>query len=126
MGTVIPIHSRRKFTRQEAEEILPIVKRITARTAATVDDLQDEMKFVPKDEPLYTRLVIRMQSEVKLWATRVFQLGCEPTGIWLVDFDAGDGWFSWRLGDDDLAFFNTHTRSGDMPSFGDLGDELTS
>ena len=33
-------------------------------------------------------------------------LGCEPRGIWLVDFDSGDGWFSWRYGDEDLSFFH--------------------
>jgi hypothetical protein len=130
MGLLIPIHSRRKFTRAEAEELLPIVRRITERTAYAVKEMRDELKWVPKQEPLYERLTSRFDSAVKLWARRMSNLGCEPDGFWIVRFDAEGGSFLWRLGDDELTFLSSSriygpnmdigdSRPSDSPPFGD-------
>ncbi len=108
MNNVIPIHSRRTFTKEDAEQILPIIKRITDRSACTLDDLKEELHWTPKDEPGFNRLKQELDLVVTRWATKVSRLGCEPKGIWLVDFDSGDGCFSWRYGDEDLSFFHPH------------------
>ena len=112
MGEVIPIHSRRTFSLEEAESLLPIVRRITERAALEVRDLQEQLRFVPHGEGLHQRLAAQADVAVRRWAIKISQLGCEPRGIWLVDFDAGSGWFSWRLGDERLAFFHAH----DLPA----------
>ncbi|MFH1830913.1 MAG: DUF2203 family protein [Pseudomonadota bacterium] len=108
MGEVIPIHSRRIFTQEEALDLLPIVRRITETVAADVSELQEQIRFVPYGEPLYKRLYSQIEQRVRRWAIKISKLGCEPRGIWLVDFDAGTGWFTWRLGDEGLAFFHSH------------------
>jgi hypothetical protein len=108
MGDVIPIHSRRTFSQDEAESLLPVVRRITERAALEVGSLQEQMRFVPHSEPLYDRLYSQIELAVRRWAIKISKLGCEPRGIWLVDFDAGDGWFTWRLGDERPAFFHSH------------------
>ena len=115
MGDLIPIHSRRTFSRDEAETLLPVVKRITERVAFEAAELQEKLKFIPHGEPLYDRTCSGIELAVRRWAIKISKLGCEPRGTWLVDFDAGDGWFTWRLGDEGLAFFNSHeSRPGGM------------
>ena len=108
MGAVIPIHSRRTFTQDEAEELLPIVRRVTEQAALRAQDLNEQLRWVPHEEPLHARLRSELDLIVRRWAIKVSKLGCEPRGVWLVDFDAGDGWFSWRLGDEHLSFFHPH------------------
>jgi len=108
MGEVIPIHSRRTFTKEEAESILPIIRRVTEGTSAEVAELQEKLKFVPPSEPLYDRIYSSIELAIRRWAVKISKLGCEPRGIWLVDFDAGEGWYTWRLGDDELCFFHSH------------------
>lgn len=108
MGEVIPIHSRRTFTHDEACTLLPIVKRITDRAAARFDEIREQLQWTPAEEPLGKRLQQDLDGVVRRWAVKVSQLGCEARGIWLVDFDAGNGWFSWRYGDDELVFFHPH------------------
>jgi hypothetical protein len=108
MGELIPIHSRRTFTQEEALDLLPIVRRITERVAAEVAEMQEQIRFVPYSEPLYQRLSSQIELAVRRWAIKISKLGCEPRGVWLVDFDAGEGWFTWRLGDKGLAFFHSH------------------
>mgnify|MGYP005640954739 CR=1 FL=1 len=117
MGSVIPINSSRIFTQDDAEELLPVVKRLAERAATTVTDLQEQLRWTPQEEPLYKRLSNKIESTVKIWATKISRLGCEPRGIWLVDFDAGEGWFSWRFGDDGLNFFHSHKFSIDRALF---------
>lgn len=107
MGMVIPIHSHRIFTREEAEELLPIVRRMTEQAASKAGDLQERLRFVPVEEHLHERLSIRLDTTVKMWAAKISHLGCEPRGIWLVDFETGDGWLSWRYGDDGLNYFHS-------------------
>lgn len=117
MGSVITINSRRTFTQRDAEELLPVVRRITERAATMVQDIQEQLRWIPSEEPLYKRLSAKLESEIRIWAAKVSRLGCEPCGIWLVDFDAGDGWFSWRYGEDNLNFFHTHSFSLDRALF---------
>lgn len=96
--------------------MLPIVRRITERAACQAMDIEERLRFIPREEPLHRRLRIRLETTYKLWAAKVERLGCEPRGIWLIDFDAGDGWFSWRYGDDGLNFFHSHSVSAKCPS----------
>ncbi len=110
MGDIIPIHTRRIFSEVEAVTLLPIIRRITERTAEIVETLQEQQRFVPHDEPLHERLQSQIDAEFKRWAIKVIKLGCEPHGVWLVNFDAGNGWYTWRLGDEGLTFF--HSQSG--------------
>jgi hypothetical protein len=37
------------------------------------------------------------------------QLGCLPKGIWLVDFDNGEGYYCWRYGDDQIEYFHGYS-----------------
>jgi hypothetical protein len=114
MGQVIHIHSQRIFTEGEASELLPVVKRITERAAARIDELKARLEWLPEGEPSSVRLKGKLEFELKRWILRISQLGCEPRGIWLVDFKADDGWFSWRYGDDSLNFFDSRRRSAGL------------
>lgn len=116
MGNVIPIHSQRIFTREEADLILPAVRRITVHAAKIADEIQNQLKFTPQDEPFSKRLRLELDAVVKNWALKIARLGLTPRGIWLVDFDAGNGWFSWRLGDEALSYFHPFSAPKDTSS----------
>jgi hypothetical protein len=107
MGELISIHKKRKFSESEAESILPIVKRITERTVSSIHDLESQIKFVPCGEPLRTRLQHNIETLISQWADKMMRLGCAPVGLWVVNFDADPGCFSWRYGDENLNYFNS-------------------
>lgn len=108
MGNVIPIHSHRRFSEADANAILPTVRRITDLAVCRAREIEDQLRFIPADEPLARRLRMELDSIITGWATKILRLGCTPRGIWLVDFDAGSGWFSWRHGDESLSYFHPH------------------
>ncbi|MBI3607499.1 MAG: DUF2203 family protein [Nitrospirae bacterium] len=37
------------------------------------------------------------------------QLGCEVKGLWLVDFDNGEGYYCWKYPEDELEYFHEYT-----------------
>lgn len=113
---MIPIHSRRVFSKDEAESILPVIRRITERASAAAGEINDQIKFIPADEPLHKRLNMELDMIVRQWAIKVAKLGVNPRGVWLVDFDAGNGWFSWRMGDEGLSFFHPHNTTDRDPA----------
>jgi hypothetical protein len=40
------------------------------------------------------------------WSEKILKLGCLPKGIWLVDFDNGEGYYCWRYGDEKIQYFH--------------------
>ncbi len=114
MGDVISIHSKKKFTQTEAESLLPVVRRITERAATAITDLESQLKFVPRGEPLHGRMQRNMESIISQWADKVMRLGCSPVGLWVVNFEAGKGCFSWRYGDEGLNHFTSHRKMDDF------------
>jgi hypothetical protein len=108
MAEIIPILHARTFSQEEAENLLPYVRRITASAAAEAEKITDQLRFIPRDEPIFNRLSTDLDLVIRRWAIKIKKLGLRPSGIWIVDFDAGEGWFSWRLGDESVSFFNAH------------------
>ena len=107
MGDVIQIHSKRIFSEEDAIAILPIIKKITYKAYDKVEEIKEQIEFVPPEEPLHNRLKMQLGIAVKGWAIKMTSLGCDPKGLWSVDFNAGEGAFSWRLGEDNINFFHS-------------------
>lgn len=107
MAEIISILGSRQFTEEEAENLLPTVKRITAHAAREASKIEEQLRFIPREEPIFGRLATEMDLIIKRWAIKVKKLGMRPTALWIVDFDAGEGWFSWRLGDEHVSYFSS-------------------
>jgi len=45
---------------------------------------------------------------VRLWAQEISAVGCEVKGLWLVDWDSGDGYYCWRFPEESISFFHTY------------------
>ena len=108
MAEVIHILSHRTFTEEEAENLLPTVKRITAQAASEASKIEEQLRFIPRDEPIFKRLASDLDLVIRRWAIKIKKLGLAPSGVWIVDFDAGNGCFSWRLGDESVNYFAAH------------------
>ncbi len=116
MAEIIPILSERKFTEEEAETLLPTVKRITVQAALEAAKIEEQLRFIPREEPIFARLSGEMDLVVRRWAIKIKKLGLRPTALWIVDFDAGEGWFTWRLGDEHVSHFSAP--SGELTASG--------
>ena len=105
MGDVIQIFTKKKFTLEEANELLPVVKRITEQATEDIDKLATELDLA-KDEDHRKNLEEKMQKRFQDWYFQVKKLGVEAKGLWLVDFDSGEGYYCWRYPEASVAHYH--------------------
>lgn len=84
------------FSLDEARELLPRVKHVTADAVRRAESLAAQLHGVAENDPEHAALSAALQDVVDGWATDLRSLGAEPKGLWLVDFDNGDGYYCWR------------------------------
>ena len=94
------------FTLQEARDLLPRVKEVTQHYHDVVEELREELES-PEGSDDIKRVEGLMNDAVGEWVKAVRELGVEVKGLWLADFDSGDGYYyCWKLGEDDIEHFH--------------------
>src|SRR5688500_18368494 len=96
------------FTLEEARRLLPQVKDITQHYYDLVEAQRDTL-VDPDDAVEVARVEQRMNELLQEWASAINALGVDVKGLWLADFDSGDGYyFCWKLGEADIEHFHRY------------------
>ena len=96
------------FTLAEARALLPQVKAITQRYHEQVETLRDSIDN-PNDTAAIKRVEQHVQTELQHWVAELNDLGVDVKGLWLADFDSGDGYYyCWKLGEADIEYFHRY------------------
>lgn len=99
--------SKRIFSYDEALSTFPLVRDLTTAAVRQVESLLhglgsgDEVEAREDIEEARERIV-------RAWAREVTNLGCEVKGVWLVDWDSGDGYYCWRFPEQSIGYFHTY------------------
>jgi hypothetical protein len=83
------------FSLEQARELLPDVKHLTADAVRRMEALASQLHGLPEDDPDHVSLSAALREVANTWAEQVQSLGVEAKGLWLVDFDNGDGYYCW-------------------------------
>ncbi len=109
MEKVIEINRRKIFSIEEANEILPVVLRITMAASQKVQALIDRLdKFDSKDEKRVLEVEEEINSMINAWQAKIEKLGAYPKGLWIADFDNGDGYLCWKYPETEIQFFHRY------------------
>ena len=87
---------RRSFTLAEAQQMLPRVRALTEQAVQEVDQLSSAIHRMPETDPARAAMATKLEAVVAAWTGQVQGLGLEVKGLWLVDFDNGDGYYCWK------------------------------
>ena len=90
----------------EARELLPAVRRVTADAVQRAEVLADAIEGLEDDAPERSTLGAELKSVVDGWRGRIQEMGLEAKGLWLVDFDNGDGYYCWRYPEESLSHYH--------------------
>jgi len=106
MGEVLRAFQRRKFTLVEAESSLPLIRKITREAVDQFLLLEEKLKSHQHDPEKWKAVEQEIADLLNKWSEKILKLGCLPKGIWLVDFDNGEGYYCWRFGDEKIQYFH--------------------
>jgi hypothetical protein len=86
----------RVFTLAEANALFPLVRSITQVAHGELQPVRRRLEGLPASNPQLPQVEKEYETIVKRWVTKMERLGLVVKGLWLVDFDTGDGYLCWR------------------------------
>ncbi|WP_257306547.1 DUF2203 domain-containing protein [Geothrix campi] len=100
----------RIFTLDEARALLPQVKAVTEPVYTLAASLAEELTQAEeaKDEARAEQLRDRLQTLVQTWQQSMQDLEADVKGLWLVDFDSGDGYWCWAYPEESLDHWHSY------------------
>ncbi len=96
----------RRFTLDEANALLPEIRDVTERALEECEPIVARMESLESSDPEYRRLGNALSAIVDRWSTDVRAYGAEVKGLWLVDFDNGEGYYCWQHPEPSVSHFH--------------------
>lgn len=88
----------RFFSLEEAQEMLPLIYRVTEEASREVKYLMGCIDALADKKSART---VEIQDQINLiiekWQNKLERLGAKPKGLWLADFDYGTGYYCWKF-----------------------------
>ena len=99
---------KRIFSYDEALATFPAVRDLTTAAVRRMDALANSAGSLEEMESRREELDEARERIVRAWAREISSIGCEVKGVWLVDWDSGDGYYCWRFPEQSIGFFHTY------------------
>jgi hypothetical protein len=104
-----PQTRKRRFTLEDAQVMLPTVQAITEKSVAAVTVVEFQLAALKGAAKRRAELEQEYFSIINQWAETIHELGCEAKGLWLVDFDNGEGYYCWKYPEASLGYFHDYS-----------------
>ncbi len=107
MTNIFEINKKKIFTLSDAENLLPLVYKLTEDYSKQVRKLINQLEAFPSKQ---CERAIEVESNintlVEQWQNKIERLGAKPKGLWLADFDNGSGYYCWKYPETKITFFH--------------------
>lgn len=95
---IIEINRRRTFTLGEVQGLLPLVFRMTEDASREVRKLMQCLEALPdRKSDRAKEFETDIDDLIERWQQKIERLGGKPKGLWLADFDNGEGYWCWKF-----------------------------
>jgi hypothetical protein len=99
---------KRIFTYDEALATFPAVRDLTSAAVRQIEAVVNQVASRDEMEIRRGEIDEACQAILEAWTAEMTAMGCEVKGLWLVDWDSGDGYYCWRFPEEAIGFFHTY------------------
>ncbi len=99
------------FNLAEARELLPLINAVTKSHREMLQPVQERLNRLLSNDPRRASIEREFEQIVSRWKAKIEQLGPSVFGLWVVEFDVGEGCLSWRYPETSLNFFRSNGAS---------------
>lgn len=100
--------TRRVFSYEDALSTFPQVRDLTKAAVRQVEALWNNVHSREEMETRRGELQETFDRIVAAWTEEITLVGCDVKGLWLVDWDSGDGYYCWRYPEETISHFHTY------------------
>lgn len=100
---------RRIFSLDEANQLLPAVKRRTAEAVKQAEAIAERLRGIDERDPEHRHANSELTDVVNRWALDMQDLSLDVKGLWLVDFDNGEGYYCWSYPEERVVHYHGYT-----------------
>ena len=102
--------SSRMFSLNEAEELMPMIIKLTQRAVDELAPVQQTIATMLVSDPRLAEVEQRYEFIVRHWVGKMNRLGALVKDLWRVDFDTGDGYLSWKYPEITLSHYYSYNQ----------------
>ena len=97
---------KRSWTLEGARALLPDVRERTAAAVSEIQELLERREREGATASSVEQVDAQVAKVTSDWARAMDAFGLEVKGLWLVDFDSGNGCYCWRWPEPELCYFH--------------------
>ncbi len=98
MIEIINYNIVKSFSLDQAQELLPLIYGITEESSKNTKYLMACIEALPdKKSARALELQEQINTIIDRWQNKIERLGAKPKGLWLADFDNGNGYYCWKF-----------------------------
>lgn len=96
------------FNLAEARDLFPLVQSITAQHQIELSPIQERLNKMLSNDPRRNTIEHEYECVVSKWRSKIEKLGASVSGLWVVEFDVGEGVLCWRYPELSLNYFRAN------------------
>lgn len=112
LSEVVGINRRSVFNLEEARALLPIVFKLTKSYSERVQSLIHKLDHGSASSSASDQEAEALEAEagrlIQEWQSKIQKLGGVPKGLWLADFDSGDGYYCWKYPERNIEYWHAY------------------
>ncbi len=105
MMTIEISNGTKLFDLAEAQALFPVIRKITESHKEQLEPLQNRLDRMLSNDPRRVDLERDYEALVSSWRGKLERLGVLAAGLWVVEFDVGEGFLNWRFPELEIAYF---------------------
>jgi hypothetical protein len=108
-GDVYDLTRTGPLSLEEANNLVGVLNRVTQKYSLKVNALIARLERLnPIDRAQTGELEAEVTKHIEEWNAQIRKLHGVPKGLWLVDIDAGDGYYCWKFPETHIGFWHEY------------------